>query len=185
MTAFASLWLPTLVATIAVFVASSILNAALPWHKSDFVRVPDEDAFRRVVRPLGIPRGEYMVPRALDMADMKSPEFMQKFSEGPVMIMTVLPNAWSGMTRPLVQWAIYCLFISALAACVTSSILPEGADSHAIFHYTGIVAFSCYAVGLWQASIWYGRPWKTTLKATVDGLLYAAITGGVFVWLWP
>jgi hypothetical protein len=34
-------------------------------------------------------------------------------------------------------------------------------------------------------SIWYARPWKTTLKYTFDGLIYAATTAATFSWLWP
>jgi hypothetical protein len=34
-------------------------------------------------------------------------------------------------------------------------------------------------------SIWWHRAWLTTIKATVDGVIYALLTAGVFVWLWP
>ena len=34
-------------------------------------------------------------------------------------------------------------------------------------------------------SIWYKRGWGLTLKALLDGLIYAAVTAGTFVWLWP
>jgi hypothetical protein len=37
----------------------------------------------------------------------------------------------------------------------------------------------------WQMSIWYRRTWSTTIKATVDGLIYALLTAGTFGWLWP
>jgi hypothetical protein len=120
-----------------------------------------------------------------DRAELKSQEYLDKVNEGPVMVMTVFGNGPISMGRSLLLWAIYCLFISALAACVTCSILPVGADGHAAFHYTAIIAFSCYTVGLWQTSIWYGRPWSTTLKSTIDGIIYACITGAIFMWLWP
>ena len=42
-----------------------------------------------------------------------------------------------------------------------------------------------YAIALWQASIWMGRSWSTTLKGTFDGLIYALLTAGTFGWLWP
>jgi hypothetical protein len=34
-------------------------------------------------------------------------------------------------------------------------------------------------------SIWYRRAWSTTIKATVDALIYAALTALVLAWLWP
>jgi hypothetical protein len=42
-----------------------------------------------------------------------------------------------------------------------------------------------YAVGLWQMSIWYRRSWVVTLKSTIDGIVYGALTGLAFAWLWP
>jgi hypothetical protein len=42
-----------------------------------------------------------------------------------------------------------------------------------------------YTVALWQMSIWYRRAWGSTVKATVDGLIYAVVTAAVFGWLWP
>ena len=45
--------------------------------------------------------------------------------------------------------------------------------------------FSPYAVALWQLSIWYGRSWRITIMYTLDGLIYALLTAGVFGWLWP
>ena len=46
----------------------------------------------------------------------------------------------------------------------------------------GPIAFT---VGDWPNSIWYLRKWSTALKNTFDGLIYAALTGVSFAWLWP
>ena len=54
-----------------------------------------------------------------------------------------------------------------------------------VFRFAGATAFIGYAVALWQMSIWYRRAWSTTIKATVDGLIYALLTAGTFGWLWP
>ncbi len=43
MVALQALWLPILLSSIIVFVVSSIIHMLLPWHKSDYARVPDED----------------------------------------------------------------------------------------------------------------------------------------------
>jgi hypothetical protein len=34
-------------------------------------------------------------------------------------------------------------------------------------------------------SIWYRRAWGVTIKATIDGLIYACLTAVAFGWLWP
>jgi hypothetical protein len=56
---------------------------------------------------------------------------------------------------------------------------------YVIFHTVGLSAWLGYSAALWQMSIWYRRSWITTIKATVDGLIYAGITAGIFAWLWP
>jgi hypothetical protein len=54
-----------------------------------------------------------------------------------------------------------------------------------VFQLAGATAFIGYAMALWQMSIWYRRSVMTTIKANVDGLIYAMLTAGVFGWLWP
>ena len=64
------------------------------------------------------------------------------------------------------------------------ALLP-GADYLEVFRFAGATAFIGYVVALWQMSIWYRRSWLTTIKATVDGFIYACLTAGTFGWLWP
>ena len=63
MVPLASLWLPVLLSSVIVFLASFVLHMALPWHKNDYLRVPDEENVRAALRPFAIPPGDYMVPR--------------------------------------------------------------------------------------------------------------------------
>jgi hypothetical protein len=185
MTPMMSLWLPIVVSTIAVFIASSIVNTVMPWHKQDFPKVPDEEGVRAALRPFAIAPGEYLVPRSCDRKEMASAEYTAKMKEGPVMIMTVLPNAPISLGKSLGQWFVFCAIVSVIAACMAGTVLGVAADPHAIFHYTAFTAFVAYVVASWQSSIWYGRPWSSALKTTVDGTIYALITGGIFMWLWP
>jgi hypothetical protein len=46
MVSIPSLWLPILVSAIIVFLASWILHMFLPYHRSDFQKVPSEDECR-------------------------------------------------------------------------------------------------------------------------------------------
>jgi len=185
MTDLISLWLPILLSAVGVFLASSVIHMATSWHKGDFAQLPDEERFRDAVRPLAVPPGEYMVPRCTSSQDMRSPEFADKLNKGPVMILNVLPNGPMAMGQSLVQWFLYSVIVGVFAAYVAGRALPPGADYLHAFRFAGVAAFLGYAVALWQASIWYKRPWSTTAKLTVDGLLYALITGGFFGWLWP
>ena len=92
MTGLDVLWLPILVSAVIVFIASSIIHMGPFWHRGDYPKVPDQDKLQDAVRPLAIPPGDYMVPRASSMADMRTPQFVEKMNKGPVMVLTVLPN---------------------------------------------------------------------------------------------
>jgi hypothetical protein len=185
MTEMSMLWLPILLSAVVVFVVSSIIHMVSPWHKGDYPRVPDEDRLRAAVGPLDIPPGDYMVPRPVERAGMRSPEFKEKVAKGPNLILTVLPNGPWTMSRNLALWFLYTVAVGALAARVATLTLAPGAHDHTVFHILGLTAFAGYTLALWQMSIWYRRAWSTTIKATVDGLIYAALTAYIFVWLWP
>ncbi|HVN35469.1 MAG TPA: hypothetical protein VMU96_09460 [Casimicrobiaceae bacterium] len=185
MTSLGALLGPIVVSAVIVFVASSVIHMVLPWHKSDYPKVPNEDRVRDALRPLAIPPGDYMIPRASGMQELKSPEFMAKMSEGPVMIVTVLPTGPWTMGRNLAQWFVYSIVVGVFAAYVAGTALPPGASYPRVFQVVGTTAFIGYALALWQLSIWYRRDWMTTIKSNVDGLIYALLTAGTFGWLWP
>ena len=185
MTGLDALWLPILLSSVIVFVVSSAIHMASPWHKSDYPKVPNEDKVMDALRPLAIPPGDYMVPRAMSREDMRSPEFAEKMKKGPNMILTVIPNGPWPMGKSLVLWFVYSAVVGLFAAYVAGRALPVGAEYLHVFRFAGVTAFVGYSVALWQMSIWYRRAWSTTIKATVDGLIYALLTAGTFGWLWP
>mgnify|MGYP001609430144 FL=1 len=185
MTGLHSLWLPILLSSAIVFLVSSIIHMASPWHRSDYPKVPNEDRVMDALRSLAIPPGDYMIPRPSSAKDMRSPEFTEKLQKGPVMMLTVLPNGPTPMARNLVLWFLYSAVVGLLAAYVAGRALPSGANYLRVFRFVGVTAFIGYSVALWQMSIWYRRAWSTTIKATVDGLIYALLTAGTFGWLWP
>jgi len=55
----------------------------------------------------------------------------------------------------------------------------------AVFRFAGCTAFIGYSVAGWQDSIWYKKKLSTTIKNTIDGLIYGLMTAGTFGWLWP
>jgi hypothetical protein len=93
---------------------------------------------------------------------------------------------WSGsMVGNLSQWFVYLLVVNLLAAYVAAAAVPPGASFTQLCRFAGTAAFMGYTLALWQMSIWYRRAWSMTLKSTVDGVIYAAVTCAVFGWLWP
>jgi hypothetical protein len=180
-----SLWLPILLSAVFVFLASFVVHMVLPHHRSDYRRVPAEDDVMAALRKFDLPPGDYMLPRAASPSDMKSPDFMDKMTKGPILIFTVIPSGPPSMAQQLVQWFVYCVVVGSFAAYVAGRALGPGADYVAVFRFAGTAAFLSYAVALWQQSIWYRRAWSTTVKSTIDSLAYALLTGGTFGWLWP
>ena len=185
MTGLSALWLPILLSAVIVFLVSSVIHMASPWHKSDYPKMPNEDKVRDALRPLAIPPGDYMIPRPSSRQEIGSPEFADKIKKGPVMMLTVMPNEPMSMGRNLGLWFAYCAVVGLFAAYVAGRALPPGTPYLHVFRFAGTTAFIGYSAALWQMSIWYRRAWSTTIKGTIDGLIYGLLTAGTFGWLWP
>jgi hypothetical protein len=180
-----SLWLPILLSAVAVFVVSSVIHMLLPYHRSDFAKLPDEEALRNSMRPLNIPPDNYIVPHAATLKEMDAAEHKRKLEEGPVALLLVQPTGpWSMGTR-LGSWFAYCIIVGIVAGYVAGRALEPGAEYLDVFRFAGTAAFAAYALALPQNSIWYGLKWSTTLKSMFDGAVFALITAGMFGWLWP
>jgi hypothetical protein len=185
MTVLHAFWLPILISSVFVFVASSIIHMFLPWHDSNYAKLPEEDKVMDALRPFSTPAGDYIVPNCSGSAEMKSPEFCEKLKKGPVMMLTVMPKGPMNMGRSLALWFLYLVAVSFFTAYVACHALPKGAVYTGVFRIAGVTSFLAYAGALWQMSIWYRRSWTTTIKATIDGLVFAGVTAGTFGWLWP
>jgi len=185
MTAMSALWLPILVSAVLIFVVSSIIHMSPLWHKTDYPKLANEDRVMDALRPLGLPPGDYMMPRASSMAEMKSAVFVERLAKGPKVIITVMPAGPFSMSKSLSLWFVYIVVVGIFCAYIASRALPPGAAYLQVFRFVGATAFVGYALALWQMSIWYHRAWSMTIKATVDGVIYALLTAGVFGWLWP
>lgn len=180
-----SLWLPILVSAVLVFAASSVIHMFLGYHAGDYGPVPDEETVSRALRQAGVAPGEYALPYAGSMKAMGSPEFQEKMNRGPVALLTVRRPGPANMGSTMIAWFVFILVVSVFAGYVASRAAVPGADAGAVFRFAGTTAFVAYALGTWSESIWFGRKWSTTAKNTLDGLIYALITGSVFAWLWP
>jgi hypothetical protein len=185
MVAVMSLWLPILLSAVFVFIVSSIIHMLLTYHRSDFKKLTDEDKVMDALRDFEIPPGDYVVPCAGSSNEMKSPEFLEKATKGPVLFMTVLESGPPKMGASLVLWFIYSLAVGVFAAYIAGRALAPGAHYLDVFRFTGATAFLGYAFALLHNSIWYKRNWPATIKSIFDGLVYGLVTAGIFGWLWP
>jgi hypothetical protein len=185
MVPLASIWLPIVVSAVIVFLASWIVHMFLPHHRSDFAKLPEEDAVLDALRSLNVPTGQYLAPFANTAAQMRQPEYVEKRKRGPALFLTLVTGGDPGMGKSLMQWFVYLLVISLFCAYVAGEALAADAPYLAVFKFVGIVAFMAYGLGHAHQSIWYRQKWSTTGNYFLDGLIYALLTAGVFGWLWP
>jgi len=179
-----ALWLPILLAAVLVFIASSIIHMVLPYHKSSYRKLSDEDKVRAAIRASNPSPGMYNFPFCTQK-DLNSDEMKAKFTEGPVGHMIILPNGPVFLPKFLIQWFLYCVLVGILAAYLDGHVIIRGTPYRHVFKVVAATAFMAYGVGGLSNGIWKGHPWKMVLLEAFDGLIYAALTAGIFGWRWP
>src|SRR5712692_9132094 len=178
------LWLPIMLSAIIVFVASSVMHMLLTYHRSDYRQLPDEDKLLAALRAAGLKRGLYFFPFGTHK-EMKSPALIEKYKQGPVGMLTVLPSGPPVMPKFLGMWFAYCLIIAFFVAYLTGRTVTPGAQYLVVFRVAGTAGFLAYGLGHLSNGIWKGQPWGMTIKEVIDGLVYGMLTAGTFGWLWP
>jgi len=184
MVTIGALWLAILLSAIAVWVVSAIIWMAMPHHKSDYGKLPAEDAARQALTSQPVP-GQYSFHHAVSMKDSQDPETVRKFEEGPVGFLTVVPSGAPTMVSKIIQSLTFYLAISTVVAYMASRTLDPGGDYLQVFRVTGTVAWLAYGTAVVPDAIWFGRPWSGIVKGLLDALVYALLTAGFFGWLWP
>ena len=180
-----SLWLPILLSAVVVFILSAIFHMVLPFHRSDFKRIANDEPFLDAMRKFDLAPGDYMVPCPDSPDAMKNPAFVEKMKKGPLVLMTISKGAAPSMGKELFRWFLFCVAVSIVAAYITGHAVAAGATYRQVFRFAGCVSFVAYGFGQIPDSIWYRRNWATTWKSLFDSLVYGLFTAGVFGWLWP
>lgn len=175
------LWLPILVAAAVCWVLSALIWTVLKYHDSDYKQTADEESVRAALK--GNTPGYYLLPYCIDQAQLKNPEVKQKYDDGPLAYITMLPDGMPKMGGKLAGMYVYFVAVGVLCAYFVSRTLAPDADYLAVFRVAGTVAFIANSFALVPESIWFGRPWLITFKSFIDALIYGLMTGGVFGWL--
>lgn len=184
MVPLSALWLPILLSAVIVFIASSIMHTLLTYHRSDYNQLPEEDKILAMLRASNLKRASYVFPYCLPK-DMKTPASQEKYKQGPVGFMTIMPSGLPVLPKFLAQWFVFCLLISFSVAYLAGHTISAGATYLAVFRVAGTAAFLGYGLGNLSNGIWKGQTWSATIKEVVDGLIYGLLTAGTFGWLWP
>lgn len=185
MSFLAELWIPIVLSAVLVFIASSVIHMVVKWHNSEYRKLANEEAVGASIRAGSAAPGQYVIPHCADMKAMASPEMQKKFAEGPIAFITLRPPGPPKMGGMLALWFVYVLAICAIAAYVAQRSLPAEATFNQVGRIVGGLSLLAYAGGSVQAGIWMGKPWSSVAKDVLDGIIYAAIAGAVFGWLWP
>jgi hypothetical protein len=181
-----TLWLPILVSGVVVFIASSVIHMVLPFHRSDYKKLGDEEKVLDALRAAGVQRGLYNFPFTTHK-EMKTPEMQERFKKGPVGFVTIFPGSPAGVSlvKFLVLWFVYCLLVGLFAAYLACHAIDPGAPYRHVFRIVGTAAFMSYGLANFSNGIWKGQPWPIVVKEMIGGLIYALLTAGTFGWLWP
>lgn len=185
MTSLTLLWLPVLLSAVFVFVASSVIHMALPWHRGDYRHLPDEPSLLESLRRHGLTPGQYMFPSCKSMKDMGSPEMLKKFQQGPVGLLVVRKSGMPNMGTALGAWFVFCIVVSVFVGYLTGLATAPGAAGMKVFRIAGTVGVLGYAFSSVTDSIWKSISWGTTCRFVVDGIVYGLVTAATFAWLWP
>jgi hypothetical protein len=185
MVSLMALGLPIVLSAVIVFIASSVMHTVLKYHHSEIRKLNNEDKVMEVLRGAGAQRGIYVFPYCLGGKEMKNPEMIEKYKQGPVGMLTVFPSGQPVMGKFLGQWFGYCLLVSFFVAYLTGHTVAPGTPYLAVFRVAGTAGFMTYGLGQIVNGIWKGQPWSGTIKEVADGLVYGLLTAGAFGWLWP
>jgi hypothetical protein len=180
-----SLWLPIVVSSVAVFIASSIAWMALPHHKADIKFIPDEKTFLQQLGTLNLPPGLYMWPGCGGTPEaMKSPEYKQRFADGPWGLITIAgskPNFARNLFWVFVVYSVVSVFV----AYITAQARPAGSTFASVFQVAGATAVLGYCAGQVCGAVFMSKPFRFICTDLIDGLVYGLLTGAIFAWLWP
>jgi hypothetical protein len=179
------LWAPILLSAFLVFLGSSLVHMVFKWHNPDYRKLSNEDEVRAVLRKGSPAPGQYVVPHCIDPKEMSLPENKQKWIDGPVGMMYIMPNGITNMGAMLGKWFVFNIVVAIFVAYTASHSLPLGTAYLTVYRVVGTITFLAYAAGAVPDAIWMGKPWTVALKQVGDGFFYALLVAGAFGWLWP
>lgn len=187
------LWLPILVSSVAVWVASALAWMVVGHHKKDWREVPNEDEFIAAVKRLGIPPGSYGFPEFRRLEGLSKDAKQAKWDEmqrSPIGLLRV----WGpiSMGRNMLLTFVVYLVTSVLIGYLAWHALPHGVAAGATrpgFAHTmqvvGTAGVLAHCIAGLPNDIWFQRSLREIATGLVDGVVLGLLTGAVFAWLWP
>lgn len=180
MTVF-DLWLPILLTGLATHIASTIAWTVMPHHEPEWNKLPEEDDLLDLLDTRGVPAGQYMFPYAHDGGEMNSEEYKAKAARcrGMLIVWSDSPHMGKAIGLTLAYFMLVAFLIGYLAATAFRPGVEDKLDLAAVTFTAGVLA---HVLSPFPMVFWFPRKFAMDL---VDGVVYAAITAGIFTWLWP
>ena len=178
------LWLPVVVSAVLVFFASFLSWMILPFHKKEWSRFQDEEAFFAKIRELKIPPGKYMFPYTEGKESCNDPAFLEKWKGGPHGVLQVWGRVPS-FGKNLGSTFVFYLVTGVFVAYLTGHALGPGAAYGQVFRIAGTAALLGYAFATIPDAIWFQKPCGGLMATLIDGLVFALLTAGAFAGFWP
>ena len=177
------LWLPVLVGTIALQIASTLAWMVLPHHFGDHQKLVPENKLMELITKEKITAGSYMFPYPDSANQMNSKEHQDRYNKGPRGTIHVYAPA----NMPLNMLKTLCYFFVTVGTIgyITHIACPpeaETTDFMRVFRIAGTVGILTYASSGVLDRIWFVRRMWTTM---IDGVVFGLIVGVVFALLWP
>jgi hypothetical protein len=171
------LWLPIVIATVLVFLASALIWTVLNVHKHEWAPLPAEDRIVPALREATIRPGQYYFPAA---------KMTQGAGvEGPSGYVYVDGPGATDMRRSIAYAILFNLVIALTVAYLAGRTLEPGEAYLAVFRVVGTVALLAYGAAHFTYAIWFSHAWSAAWKHLAEAIVYAGLMAGVFGWLWP
>jgi hypothetical protein len=179
------LWLPIVVGTGLAWIASGLIHMVIKWHNADYQKLGNEIEVMEAVGNGSPPLGLHAFPFCIDMNEMRDEAVQQRFKDGPVGFLTILPNGMPNMGKLMFQQISFFLVgCVAIAYCARLALDP-GTDYMVVFRFVGTVGFLTFGWATIPFSIWFGHTWGMTARYLADAFIYGMVIAGSFAWMWP
>jgi hypothetical protein len=116
MVSLAELWMVVLLAGVLCWFASASIHMFIKYHNADYQVLSNEPEVSAALVASSPKPALYTMPYCLDMQAMSEQPMQKKFDDGPVAMITVMPNGMPPMSKLLSQQIVFFIIGSLLIA---------------------------------------------------------------------
>lgn len=179
-----ALWLPILVCSVVLQIASTLAWIVSPHHKPDFIKHPEEEKLMELIRSSTPNAGQQYVFPYAEPSEMKDEAVVARYKAGPWGLLNVWPgqpNMGGNIFKTFVFFVVTTFFIAYL----TQLALDPGEGFSKVFQIAGTAGILAYCFAPTANDIWFAKPRRAVLMNWIDGIIYGLLTGVIFASMWP